>query len=123
MENFRIYFLDVFKNNYANFKGRASVKQYWMFVLFYAIILIAGAILDNVLGMTMAGTPYGTCYFIAALALALPQLGLAVRRLHDSNKSGWFMLLAIIPFANLYLIYLLIKGGDFGANKYGEPVK
>ena len=60
---------------------------------------------------------------LISLALLIPGIAVAVRRLHDTNKSGWFLLLALIPFVNLYLIYLLIIEGDKGPNQYGPDPK
>ena len=100
------WYLKVMRDNYANFKGRARRKEYWMFVLVYVIILIACMVLDNVLGtvfMMDAGPlgeismGYGWLYSICSLVHFIPGLGLVVRRLHDVGKSGWFYLLILFP--------------------------
>ncbi|MFU3807238.1 DUF805 domain-containing protein [Pseudomonas aeruginosa] len=62
-------------------------------------------------------------YTQALLGLLLPALGVTARRLHDINKSGWWMLIALIPIVGLYLIYLLAKDSDAGQNQYGQNPK
>ena len=99
------WYLKVMRDNYANFSGRARRREYWMFTLVYVIILIACTVLDNVLGtlfMMDAGPlgeismGYGWIYTICGLIHFIPGLALAVRRLHDVGKSGWFYLIFLI---------------------------
>ena len=89
------WYLAVLKN-YAGFSGRARRKEYWMFVLFNMIFAIVAMILDNVLGLTAGELPYGVFYFLYMLAVLIPGLAVAVRRLHDVGKSGWMILIALI---------------------------
>jgi len=100
------WYLKAVRDNYANFSGRARRKEYWMFTLVYAIILIACTVVDNVLGtvfMMDAGPlgeisiGYGWVYTICALVHFIPGIALVVRRLHDLGKSGWFYLIILIP--------------------------
>jgi len=91
---------------YAVFSGRASRSEFWFFTLFSFIVSVILGSLDGVLGTTLLGTIY-------SLAVLLPNIGVAIRRMHDTGKSGWFIL---IPFYNLYLA---IIDGDKGENKYG----
>jgi uncharacterized membrane protein YhaH (DUF805 family) len=103
-------FIKVFKN-YANFKGRARRKEYWMFVLFHMIIvygLMFAAAFAPFLSMVLG------VYMLAAL---IPSLAVAVRRMHDTNKSGWFLLVPIYSFI------LAVSNGDVGANDHGEDPK
>ena len=76
------WYLKVIKN-YATFSGRARRKEYWMFFLFNMIIMIAAGVLDNVLGIAIQSLGYGPIYIVYALAVFLPGLAVAVRRLHD----------------------------------------
>ncbi|QBQ39796.1 DUF805 domain-containing protein [Sphingobacterium psychroaquaticum] len=121
------WFLKVVRDNYTNFNGRARRKEYWMFVLFNIIISGALSLVDRIFGLTYGDTsPYqsGVLSSIYALAVLLPSIAVAVRRLHDTNKSGWFLLVAFIPFVGwIYLIYLFIKEGDRGQNQYGPDPK
>ena len=118
-------FLKVVRDNYANFNGRARRKEYWMFVLSYMIVYIAiiiiGAILSSI-SSTLGSLIYGILS-LAGLAILIPSLAVAVRRLHDTNKSGWFLLLSLIPFVGFYVLYLLVIEGDKGSSEYGEDPK
>tara|TARA_B100000941_G_scaffold78620_1_gene53743 strand:- start:36 stop:428 length:393 start_codon:yes stop_codon:yes gene_type:complete len=127
------WYLKVMRDNYANFKGRARRKEYWMFVLVYVIILIACMVFDNVLGtvfMMDAGPlgeismGYGWLYSICSLVHFIPGLGLVVRRLHDVGKSGWFYLLILIPIVGwIWLLVLYCTEGQKEDNKWGPDPK
>lgn len=119
-------YVDNFKHtvmgNFANFKGRASRSEYWRF---YGItIVIAGII--NVLSALFMDTALASVFGLISMAynvaILLPSIGLAVRRLHDVGKSGWLLLVSFIPFGIIYVIYLLAQKGDEGDNQYGSPV-
>lgn len=110
------YFLDVVKNKYADFNGRARRQEYWMYILVYIILAIVASIIDSIIGMQILGS-------ILGLALLVPSLAVGVRRLHDISKSGWFLLLGIVPIANFYLLYLLVQDGTPGSNEYGANPK
>jgi len=117
------WYLKVLKQ-YADFSGRARRKEYWMFVLFNMIFAIVAAILDNVLGIAMEGTGYGPLYGIYALAVLIPGLAVAVRRLHDVGKSGWMILIALIPLVGaIWLLVLLVTDSNPGENQYGQNPK
>ena len=109
---------------YANFNGRARRKEYWMFVLFNAAFAIVAMILDNILGITIEDVGYGPLYGLYGLAVLIPGLAVAVRRLHDVGKSGWMILIALIPIiGGIWLIVLMATDGDLGENKYGQNPK
>lgn len=94
------WFLKCVKEHYFDFNGRARRKEYWMFTLVNIIISVA---LSVVLGLISEKLlPIANLY---SLAVLLPALGVTARRLHDINKSGWWMLIALIPIVGLYLIY------------------
>jgi uncharacterized membrane protein YhaH (DUF805 family) len=110
--------------NYANFNGRARRSEYWYFVLMNLIILIIAAVLDSVLGFNFSPLPYGYLYFLIALATFLPGLAVAVRRLHDVGKSGWFYFIILIPIVGaIWLLVLFFTEGDQGENQYGPDPK
>lgn len=90
------WFVHVVKN-YVNFKGRARRKEYWMYVLFYIIFAMVAGVLDNALGTQDPETGIGTIASLYSLALLLPSLGVAARRLHDTGKTGWLLLIGLIP--------------------------
>ncbi|APZ47311.1 DUF805 domain-containing protein [Polaribacter reichenbachii] len=103
---------------YADFKGRARRKEYWMFVLINAIISIIMMVLDNLLGTTY-GPLNEDGYFetIYSIATLVPSLAVSARRMHDVGKSGWYMLIPI------YNLILFCTDGDEEPNKWGENPK
>ncbi|WP_055525052.1 DUF805 domain-containing protein [Streptomyces graminilatus] len=110
------YFLDVLKK-YLVFSGRARRKEYWMFALFSIIISVVLQIIDSVIGTSILGIVY-------SLAVLLPSLGVAVRRLHDTGRTGWWLLIAIIPLVGaITLLVFACLDGDQGDNKYGPNPK
>lgn len=110
--------------NYANFNGRARRSEYWYYTLGTVILAIVAMILDNVLGIAIAPLPYGYIYLVFALATFIPSLAVAVRRLHDVGKSGWFYFIALIPLVGaIWLLVLFCTEGDHGENQYGPNPK
>jgi uncharacterized membrane protein YhaH (DUF805 family) len=98
---------------YATFSGRSRRQEYWMFFLFNLIFSIILAILDEVLGLKLTSSGInnsGVLGSIYSLALFLPGLAVAVRRLHDTNRSGWYLLLPIAPYV-LIILGIILKGG------------
>ena len=117
------WYLKVLKQ-YADFSGRARRKEYWMFVLFNMIFTIVAMILDNVLGIAMEGIGYGPLYGLYALAMLIPGLAVAVRRLHDVGKSGLMILIALIPLiGSIWLLVLMVTDSNAGENQYGQNPK
>jgi len=113
------WYLKVLKQ-YADFSGRARRKEYWMFALFNMIFIIVAMILDNVLGLTVGELPYGVFYFLYAFAVLIPGLAVSVRRLHDVGKSGWMILIALIPIIGaIWLLVLTVTDSNSGENQYG----
>lgn len=113
------YYLLAFKK-YLQFSGRSNRSEYWYFVLFHVIFVIVALILDTVMGSSLAGTPYGMIYLLYVLVTFLPGLALTVRRLHDTEKTGWWVLISIIPIiGSIWLIVYLATEGTKGENKYG----
>ncbi len=115
---FNTYFVDYLKNNYANFSGRISRRQYWMFALYSMLISLAFNIVITVLPFL------AILSLIYSLAILVPSLSLIIRRLHDVNLSGWFLLIAVVPFLGaLALLFLLCMPSDKGENKFGAEPK
>ena len=114
LNELKAIFLHVVKDNYFNFEGRASRYEYWWFVVINLVISIICNCLDYLFGIAI-------CSAIVSLALLCPGLGVCVRRLHDINRSGWWVLLAAIPLiGGIILIVWLATKGDAAANEYGE---
>lgn len=113
------YYLQVLKK-YATFSGRARRSEYWYFVLFNIIFSIIAMMFDNLLGTAMPRVGYGPIYGLYTLAIIIPGLAVAVRRLHDVGKSGWFLLIALIPLIGaIWLLVLMVTEGKPGENQYG----
>ena len=119
-------FMDAVKNaimnNYVNFSGRASRSEYWWFVLFGFVVNTSTNIIDLILGIEIiSGSGYGPLTTIAFLALFLPNIGLVVRRLHDTGRSGWMYLIGLIPCVGfIILIVFLVQDGEPHPNAYGD---
>ena len=98
--------------------GRAARPEYWWFFLINILISIAIAVVVG------AAAGRGTGQFVAdlySLAVFLPSLGVGIRRLHDTNRSGWWILIGLIPVLGwIWLIVLLVLPGDPGPNRYGN---
>ena len=104
--------------NYATFTGRARRKEYWYFALVQFIILIVAQIIDAILGTEFV------FYAIVALALFIPSFAAAVRRLHDTGRSGWWSLIALIPLIGaILLIIWLASDTKQENNQWGQPAK
>lgn len=117
------WYLKVLKQ-YADFNGRARRKEYWMFVLFNMIFAVAAMILDNVLGIAMEGIGYGPIYGLYLLAIIIPSIAVGVRRLHDIGKSGWMMLISLIPLiGGIWLLVLMVTDSNPEENEYGPNPK
>ena len=101
---------------YAVFEGRAGRAEYWWF--FLANFLI-GLVIQILAGVSDALVILSLIY---SLALLIPGLAVAVRRLHDTDKSGWWILISLVPLVGIIvLIVFLATDGDPGANQYGNP--
>ncbi len=108
---------------YAVFTGRARRTEYWMFFLFNMIISFLLGLLDGVLIAT-SDTVIGFLGLLYSLAVLLPGIAVSVRRLHDVGKSGWMLLVGLIPIiGTIWLIVLFATEGDRGANAYGPDPK
>ncbi|WCO00919.1 DUF805 domain-containing protein [Psychroserpens ponticola] len=118
------WYLKVVRDNYANFTGRARRQEYWMFVLFNFIFIIAVAMISGFLSSFLEAPIFMGLYIIYILGVIIPSLAVAVRRLHDTGKSGWYYLVSLIPFiGGIWLLILLATEGDVGPNAYGPDPK
>ena len=104
------YFLNAIKNHYADFNGRARRAEYWYFTLFNVLISFALGLVAGMIKMPWLASIY-------SLAVIVPGIAVAVRRMHDVGKSGWFILIPI------YNLILACTEGDKGANEYGADPK
>lgn len=112
------WFFEAYKK-YAVFSGRARRKEFWCFVLFNIILWI---VLGQIFGLI--NRPEMDVFLkLLAFATILPWLAVSVRRMHDIGKSGWFLLIFLIPFGNLFILFSLASEGAKGKNEYGPDPK
>jgi len=105
---------------YAQFSGRAPRKEYWLFVLTFYVLFFLLAFIDGAIGMSVGEINIGLLGSIFGIALLLPFLATGVRRLHDTNRSGWWYFIVLIPIIGTIWILILfcLKGTD-GENRFG----
>ncbi|WP_367990640.1 DUF805 domain-containing protein [Vibrio sp. NTOU-M3] len=110
------WYLAVLKQ-YAVFSGRARRQEYWMFFLVNMIISFVLGIIDGLLGTAFIG-------FLYSLAILIPSLAVLARRLHDTGRSGWWILIGLIPLIGiLVLLYFTVQDSVPGTNEYGANPK
>jgi uncharacterized membrane protein YhaH (DUF805 family) len=124
------WFTDVITKRYAEFNGRARRKEFWMFMLFWAIIVIVGGILDSLLGTEFSDNKdaaFGRTGWIALilwLAMLVPWFAVSVRRMHDRDRSGWWVLIWFIPcIGQIWFIIWQALDGTPGDNRFGPDPK
>jgi uncharacterized membrane protein YhaH (DUF805 family) len=109
------YFTNALKK-YADFSGRATRQEYWMYILFYMVFYIVLAVVEGVLGLSILTTVF-------SLGLLVPTISLAARRLHDTGRTGWWQLLSLVPIVgSIVLIVFLVQDSD-DDNPYGPNPK
>lgn len=113
------WYIEAFKK-YAVFRGRARRKEYWYFVLFTMIATLVLTLVDNLIGTYDHENGIGLLSAIYALIAFLPSISVGVRRLHDTNRSGWWMLISLIPIIGpIVLLVFFVLDGHSGENQYG----
>ena len=111
--------VDTLKNRYAQFTGRARRKEYWMYMLAYALVYLAIMLISSV-----SETVGDLLMLVFALGLLIPSLALGFRRLHDIDKSAWWLLIGLIPIlGGLVLLYFAVLPGTVGPNRFGPDPK
>lgn len=118
---------------YADFSGRSRRKEYWMFALLQLIVIFAIAIIGGILGafspdasggMSLGGGLMFGLFGLYALAIIVPSIAVQVRRFHDQDKSGWFVLLGFIPYiGGLIVLVFMCLDGTRGKNRFGDDPK
>lgn len=110
---------------YTQFSGRASRSEFWWFQLFIVIVSIPLYVLGFIAGYTGSQTLALASTGLSAvmwLALIVPLIAVTVRRLHDTDRSGWWYLLMLVPFAGLVVLVFMLLPGTAGDNRFGSPV-
>lgn len=120
------WFIDCITKNYANFNGRARRQEYWMFTLFNFLLNLALTIVGMILASISSSlvSVINIISFVAWAALFIPSLAVAVRRLHDTDRSGWWVLIALVPLIGaIVLLVFACSDSTPGSNQYGENPK
>jgi uncharacterized membrane protein YhaH (DUF805 family) len=100
-------------SKYATFSGRSSRSAYWWWTLFYVLVIIAASIIDAAINSPILGV-------LAWLGLIIPNLAVLVRRLHDTDHSGWWVLIGLIPLAGAIVLIVFACTSSGPPNKYGD---
>ena len=132
---------------YAEFSGRSRRKEYWMYVLLLIIVMFVVGLVENAAGLTGMVGPYGPLSALLIVGTFVPSLAVGIRRLHDTNRTGWWMLLGIVPYAlsavlllagslalaatlgivallcAIALLVFMVLPGTNGPNQYGPDPK
>jgi uncharacterized membrane protein YhaH (DUF805 family) len=117
------WFLVVLKK-YATFSGRAQRAEYWYFLLFSTLIVIALSVIDGMTGSYNEDTGWGLLSGLYSLAVLLPSIAVGARRLHDTSRTGWWLLIGLIPvIGTIVLIVFFVLDSTPGDNAYGPNPK
>jgi uncharacterized membrane protein YhaH (DUF805 family) len=117
------WYLEALKK-YAVFSGRARRMEYWYFVLFNIIVATVLALIDTLLGTTTGVSSFGILSGLYSLAVLIPTLAVTVRRLHDIDRTGWWILINLIPLiGTIVLLVFALTPGTPGSNRYGPDPK
>jgi len=117
------WFLVVLKK-YATFSGRAQRAEYWYFLLFSSLIVIALSVIDGMTGSYNEDTGWGLLSGLYSLAILLPSIAVGARRLHDTSRTGWWLLIGLIPvIGTIVLIVFFVLDSTPGDNAYGPNPK
>ena len=117
-------FMDVVKNKYVQFNGRAGRKEYWLFYLVNIALYLLFVILTSIFGNGVLTLIISVIYTLFGLAILLPGIALCVRRLHDVGKGGGWAFIAFVPIVGVFiLLYFMIIKGEPNPNRFGPPVE
>jgi len=118
------WYLDVLKSKYAQFSGRARRMEYWMFLVINVLVTIVLAIVDFTVGTFSATLGLGLLGGLYSLAVLIPSIAVTVRRLHDTDRSGWWLLIGLVPVIGFFvlLVFMFLEGTS-GDNRHGTSPK
>jgi uncharacterized membrane protein YhaH (DUF805 family) len=109
---------------YAVFSGRSRRKEYWYFVLFSVIVSLVLSAIDLLLGTFSSSTNVGLLSGIYGLAIIVPSIAVSVRRLHDIDRTGWWVLIGLVPVIGpIVLLVFAVLDGTPGENRFGPNPK
>jgi uncharacterized membrane protein YhaH (DUF805 family) len=117
------WYLEVLKK-YAVFDGRARRMEYWMFILINIIISVVLVIIDSLIGTIIRQGGFGLLQGLYNLAVLIPSIAVTVRRLHDIGRTGWWILIGLIPvIGGIVLLIFMLLDSEPGENQYGPNPK
>src|SRR3954468_7338693 len=117
------WYVEVLKK-YAVFSGRARRKEYWMFFLFNLIITFVLILIDSLMGTISPQSGLGLLSGLYSLAVLIPSIAVTIRRLHDTGRSGWWILISLVPvLGGIVLLIFMVLDSEPGANQYGPNPK
>ncbi|MGR5068852.1 DUF805 domain-containing protein [Vibrio alfacsensis] len=117
------WYLGVIRN-YTGFSGRARRQEYWYFTLVNILVNLVMNIIDRIMGNVFQIENFGLFGVLYALFILIPSLAVTVRRLHDTDRTGWWVFIAIIPIIGfLVMLYFLVQDSEEGTNQYGDNPK
>lgn len=120
------WYLKVLRENYANFEGRARRTEYWMFQLFNVLAIV---VLEVLMGVSakiapVLGIPFGLVIIVYALGIIVPSIAVTTRRLHDTDRSGWWQLLQLVPIIGPIVVFIFtVLDSQPGDNRFGAYPK
>ena len=113
------FFIDCITKKYFTFKGRARRKEFWFFLLFYTLFAIACSLIDIFALNISSDKGCGIIFSLYSLAMLIPSIAVTVRRFHDTNRTGWWYLIILVPILSIIgLVFTLLKGTS-GDNRFG----
>ena len=105
---------------YAVFSGRSRRKEFWLFMLLYIIVIVVAGVIDGVMGTLDVETGIGVFSGIVSLGLLIPSIAVSVRRLHDRNLRGWWLLVYFTGIGAIVIIIFFCMRGTVGENRFGD---
>lgn len=122
------YFIQPITTQYADFTGRTRRRDFWMYSLFTALLSLVLSFVDSILGLNIGASEgsegFGVLSLILSLALFIPGLAIMARRLHDIGRSGWWMLIILIPFIGAIVLFVFeVLDSQPVDNKWGPDPK
>ena len=117
------WYLEVLQK-YAVFDGRARRKEYWMFLLINILVSVVLIAIDNLIGTFSHQASFGLLQGLYSLALLIPSIAVTVRRLHDTGRTGWWILISLVPLiGGIILLIFMVLESEPGTNQYGPNPK
>lgn len=109
---------------WSDFNGRSRRKEYWMFLLFNVIVSIVLGIIDMLIGTYSMNTGVGVLSGVYMLVVLIPGIAVTIRRLHDTGRSGWWILIALVPIiGGIWLLVLMFLDSQKESNQWGPSPK